>query len=77
MAYNRYNLLLKYRQIQEETQKHYVPDITTYAGIYRMHILPKWPMSYNTYMKIVNTNVARELKEYDDKGQYINKSNTI
>lgn len=65
MAYNRKNLLLKYKQIQEETQRYYVPGLTTYTGVFKEYIAGKWPMSYNTYLKILGTNVNKELKELE------------
>lgn len=63
MAYNRKNLLIKYKQVQEETQKHFVPGVTTYSGIFEVYIKDKYPMSYATYMKIINCNVDKEIKE--------------
>jgi hypothetical protein len=67
MAYNNKNKLLYYKQIQDETQKHFIPDVTTYAGVFDKYIKPFFPMCYDTYMKIINTNVDKLLKEVDEK----------
>ncbi len=65
MAYNNKNTLLRYKQIQEETQKHFIPGITTYSGIFYKYINPIFPMCYDTYMKIINTPVEKLIKEIE------------
>ncbi len=67
MAYNNKNLLIRYKQIQVETQKHYIPEVTTYAGVFRKYIKPFFPMCYDTYMKIINLNVDKLIRELDEK----------
>lgn len=63
MAYNKKNKLLFYKKVQELTQQYFVPGVTTYSGIFRTYIEKEYPMTYNTYMIIINTNVDKELKE--------------
>lgn len=53
MAYNNRNRLLMYRNVLEIVDKHYEEGITTYSGVWRRHVYPVYPMSYQTFMKIV------------------------
>jgi len=69
MAYNNRNKLLYWKQVQEETQKHFIPGITPYAPVFRQYIEPRFPMSYATFMKIINMNVDKLLKEQDEKSK--------
>jgi hypothetical protein len=62
MAYNGHNKLLFYRKVINIVNVHYIPGITTYAGIYRQYVRPQYPMSYRTFMKIMATPVEKELK---------------
>lgn len=55
MAYNQVNKLKRYKLIIDIVNKHYDPDFTTYAGIFRKFIEPFYPMNYQTFMRIVNT----------------------
>ena len=66
MAYNSKNRLLHYQKIQEEVQKHYVPGVTTYSGIFYAYIKKDYPMCYGTFMKIIGINVKKLLKEFED-----------
>lgn len=63
MAYNTVNKLLFYKKVINLVQQHYIPEVTTYKGIYVKYINPEYPMSYKTFMKIMATPVDKELKE--------------
>lgn len=54
MAYNRVNILRHYRAIVEETKMHYDPDVTTYKGVWRKYIYPKFHISYSRYMAVMS-----------------------
>lgn len=54
MAYNRLNTLMQYKNVVKIVGKHYKNGITTYAWIYREHVNPIYPMSYDKFMDIVN-----------------------
>lgn len=55
MAYNRINTLKKYIKVMEIVQAHYVEGLTSYAGVFRLYVEPLYPMSYASFMQIVNT----------------------
>lgn len=55
MPYNRINTLKRYIKVMEIVQEHYVEGLTSYAGVFRMYVEPKYPMSYASFMQIVNT----------------------
>jgi len=63
MAYNTVNKLLYYKKIINIVQEYYIPEVTTYKGIYVKYIKPNYPMSYKTFMKIMATPVDKKLKE--------------
>ena len=68
MAYNRLNKLLHYRDVRNLTQKHFVPNISTYAGIYRECIYPVYKMDYKTFMKIISfTDLDSKIKELEEQ----------
>lgn len=54
MAYNNRNKLLMYRRVLEIVEKHYEEGVTTYSGVWRKHVFPVYPISYQTFLKIVN-----------------------
>lgn len=54
MAYNNRNRLLMYKKVLEIVEKHYEAGVTTYAGVWRKHVYPVYPVSYQTFLKIVN-----------------------
>jgi hypothetical protein len=53
-GYNKLNKLKQYKIILGIVNTHYKPGYTTYAGVFRTFVEPAYPMSYNTFMKIVN-----------------------
>lgn len=50
----RINKLRYYKIIVDIVKSHYVPGLTTYAGVWREFVYPFYPMSYVTFMRIVN-----------------------
>lgn len=77
MAYRRDNLLLYYKKVADFVRENYDPDTMTYAGFWRRHVFPRWPMSYNTFLKIINMkaeeyNAAKERTTRLNKQQKIN-----
>ena len=67
MAYNRVNILRHYKAIVEETGEHYDPDVTTYKGVWRKYIYPVYHISYQQYMKIINTPNLEAKLEAEEK----------
>ena len=65
MAYNKNNKLLMIWKIQKLTQQHWIEELTTYAWIYRNHIIKVYPISYNKYLQCINTSVPSEIKQLD------------
>ena len=49
MAYRRDNLLLYYKKVADFVRENYDPDTMTYAGFWRRHVFPSWPMRYSTF----------------------------
>lgn len=47
------NVLLRKKAIIEEHKRHYIEGVTTYVGIWRTWIYPKFFISYNYYMDIL------------------------
>jgi len=60
MAYNDKNRLRRIKRIQEVTQQHYEPDISSYKGIWRKYIYPEYFISYDTYLEYINTPIKKE-----------------
>ena len=50
----RINKLRYYKIIVDIVKSHYVPGLTTYARVWREFVYPFYPMSYVTFMRIVN-----------------------
>lgn len=72
MAYNKLNRYKYYKNVLEIVKVHYISGITPYAGIYREHVYPVYPVSYKTFMNIVNfpnleQKIANETKKRDEK----------
>jgi hypothetical protein len=64
MAYNKINKLLMYKHVIEIVKKHYIAEVTTYKGIYKKHVYPVYPMSYDAFLRIINTrNIEKKLEE--------------
>ncbi|MCL2246189.1 MAG: hypothetical protein FWC10_03645 [Lentimicrobiaceae bacterium] len=63
-GYNRLNYLNRCKIIIGILGAHYREGITTYSGVFRAYILPFYPMSYKSFMKMVNMrNVDKQIKE--------------
>jgi len=70
-GYNKINKLLRYKKILDIVKEHYQPGYTTYAGIFRTYVLPTYPMSYKSFIDIVNMpSIDRQLEE---EKQRVNK----
>ncbi len=54
MANNNRNKLLMYRNVLKIVDEHYEEGVTTYSGVWRNHVYPVYPMSYQTFLRIVN-----------------------
>ena len=68
MAYNKKNKFKFYKNVLEIVNKHYISGITTYAGIYREYVYPIYPISYKTFMRIVNfPNLEQSITEETKK----------
>lgn len=64
----RINKLRYYKIIVDIVKTHYVPGLTTYAGVWREFVYPFYPMSYVTFMRIVNyPNLNTELKILEEE----------
>lgn len=72
MAYNRVNKLRMYKLIVELTKQHYVPELTTYKGVWRTYIYPVYPISYSHYMTILGTPNLEHLLDQEERrhGRY-------
>jgi len=73
MAYNRINLLKRNLLIVEITNKHYEAGYTTYAAVFRKYIEPVYPMSYKSYMDIINAPDTAKTLEKELKKKRANK----
>jgi len=54
MAKNKLNTLLHYKDVIALNQKHFIPGISTYSGIFRKYVYPVYKMDYKTFMRIIN-----------------------
>lgn len=54
MARSRLNHLLYCKKVIEIVNKHYEVGWTTYAAVWRRYVNPVYPMSYATFIKIIN-----------------------
>jgi hypothetical protein len=55
MAYNHKNRMRLYKNIVKIVEENYIDGVTTYKGIYRAYVYPVYPISYTTFLKIINT----------------------
>ena len=64
MARNRLNYLLYCKKVVEIVNKYYEEGWTTYAAVWRKHVNPLYPMSYATFIKIINMpGLDRQIEE--------------
>jgi hypothetical protein len=53
-----------YKNVIEIVKKHYIEGVTTYSGVYREYVYPVYPMSYDLFLKIINTpNIEGQIEE--------------
>jgi hypothetical protein len=72
MSYNKINKLLMYKKVIGIVKEHYEEGLTTYMGVYKKYVNPVYPMSYNTFMKIVGmSNIDRLIEEEKKEGGVI------
>ncbi len=67
MAYNRVNILRYYIAIQEETNKHYDPDVTTCKGVWRKYIHKQFYIEYSRFMEVIAMPHLKEDLEKEKK----------
>lgn len=67
MSYNKINKLLTYKKIIGIVNEHYKEGLTTYMGVHREYVNPVYPMSYNTFMKIIGMSNIDSLIEEEKK----------
>ncbi len=60
MAYNKENQIRKIILVMEIVQEHFEPEITTYKGIWRKYVKPRYPMAYSTFIKYINTPIPKQ-----------------
>lgn len=65
MARNKKNMRQMKEAVIEEHKLHYIDGVTTYRGVWRRWIQPKYFISYSYYMDILCTPQS-EIKEKDD-----------
>ena len=64
MARNRLNHLLYCKKVVEIVNKYYEEGWTTYAAVWRKYVNPVYPMSYATFIKIINmSGLDRQIEE--------------
>jgi hypothetical protein len=60
-----YYKLLRYKKVTELFKKHYNKAMT-YAGFWREFIIPYYPISYSSFIKILDeTNINGKIKELE------------
>jgi hypothetical protein len=63
MAYNHVNKLLTYQKVIEIVNENYEEGYTTYAAVWRKHVNPVYPMSYQKFIQIINyPNIDKAIK---------------
>ena len=64
MAYNHVNKLLTYQKVIEIVNANYEEGYTTYAAVWRKHVNPVYPMSYQKFIQIINyPNIDKAIKQ--------------
>ena len=67
-GYNRLNYLKKCKIIIGILNAHYREGVTTYSGVFRTFVLPFYPMTYKSFMKMVNMrNVDKQIKDETER----------
>jgi len=52
MAYNKTHKLDYYKKVQDIVKQHHIDGLTILKSIFYMYVYDKYPMSYNTFLKI-------------------------
>ncbi|MDR2979630.1 MAG: hypothetical protein LBV02_04220 [Bacteroidales bacterium] len=74
MAYNNFNKLMLEKKVIEIVEHNYVPEVTPYKWIWRAKVYPIYPMSYNTFLRIVNNpNFEQKLEKARQKASPLMK----
>lgn len=64
MPRNKENMLQMKLDVVAEHRKHYIEGVTTYMGVWRRWIKPRFYISYSYYMSILGEGgLERQLKE--------------
>ena len=64
MARHRLNYLLHCKKVVDIVNQHYEEGWTTYAAVWRRYVNPVYPMSYATFIKIINMpGIDRQIEE--------------
>lgn len=63
MARNKTNMRQLKEAVIEEHRQHYIDGVTTYRGVWRRWIQPKFFISYSYYMDILGTPLSDIRKE--------------
>ena len=65
-GYNRLNYLKHCKIVVDIVNAHYKAGYTTYAGVFRTFVKPFYPMSYKSFMKIMNMpNVNKQIEDIE------------
>lgn len=68
MARNRLNHLLYCKKVVEIVNEHYEEGWTTYAAVWRRYVNPVYPMSYATFIKIINMpSLEKQIEEAESQ----------
>ena len=67
MAYNRDNLIKRYKAVIAIVNEQYIEGATTYKGIWREYVVEVHPMCYGTFLKITNTPIKKYENEINRK----------
>ncbi|MCL2291212.1 MAG: hypothetical protein FWC34_11030 [Bacteroidetes bacterium] len=79
-GYNRLNYLKHCKIVIDIVNAHYRVGYTTYSGIFRTFVEPFYPMSYKSFMKIINMpsidkQIERELERIGKPTPEVEKNN--
>ena len=64
-GYNkRMNYLLRCKDVIEIVNREYIEGCTTYSGIFKKYVYPKYKMGYRSFMKMVNLkNIDKQIEK--------------
>lgn len=58
MSRNKTNVRMMMEAVIEEHNSHYIDGVTTYKGVWKRWIQPKFFISYSYYMEILGTPIS-------------------